>query len=234
VSSGTGLGAVQARFDRVAVVLHRGALAREGAAGLAIAVAVVVLQLPLPGRELAGVTALDRGHQGSSSVVASASPTGTTREEPRPSSQPAPSGWRDPGPHRDGVLRSGSSAPASSAPALDSHVSRPAGETVFVEQHRPTSATPRPFSNVDTGTSSIARSVSGASGVDPKSEALAGRLGLVLSGSPRFQSCFQRVIILQDLQTPSKRKPAVSSGLSVERTGIEPVTSGLQSRCSPS
>lgn len=65
-----GLGAVQARLDHIAVVLHRGALGREGAAGLAGAVGVVVSKLPLPGLTFAGVAALDRGHQGSSSVVA--------------------------------------------------------------------------------------------------------------------------------------------------------------------
>jgi hypothetical protein len=59
-----GLGAVQAGLDRAAVVLHRGALGRERAAGVPRAVGVVVAKLPLPGRELAGVAALDRWHLG--------------------------------------------------------------------------------------------------------------------------------------------------------------------------
>jgi hypothetical protein len=61
---GDGFGAVQARLDHVTVVLHGGALGWEGAAGLAVAVGVVVPQLPLPGRKLPSVAALDRGHLG--------------------------------------------------------------------------------------------------------------------------------------------------------------------------
>jgi hypothetical protein len=55
-----GLGAVQAGLDRAAVVLHRGALGRERAAGVPRAVGVVVAKLPLPGTGACG-----RGRVGS-------------------------------------------------------------------------------------------------------------------------------------------------------------------------
>jgi hypothetical protein len=45
-----------------------------------------------------------------------------------------------------------------------------------------------------------------------------------------FPKPFPKASIEQELQNTGKRKPAVSSGFSVERAGIEPATSGLQSQ----
>jgi hypothetical protein len=47
---------------------------------------------------------------------------------------------------------------------------------------------------------------------------------------PTGPQAFPETSILNGLQVTTKEKPAVSSGFLVERTGIEPVTSGLQSR----
>jgi hypothetical protein len=52
-----------------------------------------------------------------------------------------------------------------------------------------------------------------------------------LSGVPRFQNCFQRRASCTICKMPVPRNPPFPAGFSVERTGIEPVTSGLQILC---
>ena len=50
------------------------------------------------------------------------------------------------------------------------------------------------------------------------------------AGKPEpFPNPFPALSIRHDLQASTKEKPAVSSEFPMERTGIEPVTSGLQS-----
>jgi hypothetical protein len=52
--------------------------------------------------------------------------------------------------------------------------------------------------------------------------------------SKTFQNRFQRRACWKACKSRERENPPFSSGFSVERTGIEPVTSGLQSRRSPS